>query len=97
MAQRGGVDGSVRPGLRPANLDGQMEPIRIRQVIRLAVPVTRTGAAYGCGSAPALDRLPLNADAFSVVGASKPRAGARRQRRLSKPSKEGDALACGAV
>jgi hypothetical protein len=26
-----------RPGLRPANLDGRMEPMCIRQVIRLAV------------------------------------------------------------
>ena len=38
-AQRGGVGGSVRPGLRPANLGRRMEPFRIRQVIRLAVPV----------------------------------------------------------
>ena len=81
-AQRGGVDGSVRPGLRPANLGRRLEPIRIRQVIRLAVPMRETPRCglrlrVSAGIGPA---SPERGCVFSC-GASKPRAGARRQRR----------------
>jgi hypothetical protein len=49
------------PGLRPAYLDGVSWSPRLAQAFRLTAPCLLTGAAYGCGSAPDLDRLPPHA------------------------------------
>ncbi len=42
--------------LRPVDHDGRMEP-SLSTEFRLAVPKMLVGSAYGCGSAPASDRL----------------------------------------
>jgi len=77
----------VRPGLRPANLDRRLEPIRIRQVIRLAVPVKRNRCGLrlrvSAGIGPA---SPERGCVFSCEREQTTRRGAQSKEAV-KPSK----------